>query len=496
MSVDVVILLERSEEIVRVGEGLWREYDRPNIDLTRWRQLALELARRAADGAHARAEIFLCLGERHLVESYDHAFIEELLKTANNSSWGGKVRLVADQHIEGYLEHLETVDSLKIWLVAARDSHAVDVSLASFERDGNEEHLPSPLRRAGDSSEVRYRVLPRLVAPGQWEVWPASKDVANLLREARGQTEHYVPGKNLLIVVSRDSSTSFLAKQRIGELLAKHPEGRFALGVLGNTSKPDPVKGREARLPNWVAGLSKEFPFVNVVEFGGLLELRYFLLRLNEFCPTDLWPAPGNVESVALSPRPGALHVPNYSPNLLITSAFNPSERKRNCWESSQDVGQLLKTVAFRPNYLVHPGLRKDDLRGLFKAMPEPTAWLFLGHGHGHRGLQDADGKIYKAEEWLKALVGNCHSLPLAFFSACSSADMAKRFAVAGVGVTVGFKGRIMPEPCRLMANRVIRAALDSHGNREEILRAFQAGCRELQKDYGRIEPRAFYAVR
>src|SRR5215216_1364945 len=84
MSVDVVILLERSEEVVRVGEGVWREYDRRSIDLARWQRLALELARRATDGAHKRAEIFLCLGERHLVQSYDHVFIEELLQAAND----------------------------------------------------------------------------------------------------------------------------------------------------------------------------------------------------------------------------------------------------------------------------------------------------------------------------------------------------------------------------------------------------------------------------
>jgi hypothetical protein len=64
------------------------------------------------------------------------------------------------------------------------------------------------------------------------------------------------------------------------------------------------------------------------------------------------------------------------------------------------------------------------------------------------------------------------------------------------VGVAVGFERDVPPEACRILGARIIRAALSTAGNREEILKAFQAGCADLvATGYGKLGPTAFYAV-
>jgi hypothetical protein len=124
------------------------------------------------------------------------------------------------------------------------------------------------------------------------------------------------------------------------------------------------------------------------------------------------------------------------------------------------------------------------------------AAWWFIGHGRNSHGLQDVDGQILSPDAWLAKIPRRGARLPLAFFSACRSAETACAFARAGAGVAIGFDSDTLPAPCRLLAITVVEAALNSNGNPEQIMSAFAVGCRQLQaRGLAHVKPRAFYAV-
>jgi hypothetical protein len=83
----------------------------------------------------------------------------------------------------------------------------------------------------------------------------------------------------------------------------------------------------------------------------------------------------------------------------------------------------------------------------------------------------------------------------LAFFSACQSTPIARRFAAAGAGVAIGFEHDVPPDATRLLAPAVIREALESGGERAKILNAFYMGCSQLAAGgFVSTGPTAYYS--
>jgi hypothetical protein len=124
------------------------------------------------------------------------------------------------------------------------------------------------------------------------------------------------------------------------------------------------------------------------------------------------------------------------------------------------------------------------------------TAWLHVGHGKRTHGLQEVTGEFQTAKRWLQCFAAHRSrggSLALAIFSACETIEVAKEFANAGVGVTIGFDKKVPSVACRRLTAEVISAALRANGDRETIIRAFHLGCDKLKAENFRLEPVAFF---
>jgi hypothetical protein len=475
MSIEVLIAQTGGEESVRT----WGE-NSPIPSLAEWQRAALWLARRARDQRDFHAEVFLCLKAGHLVYDFEYEFCRELCNAARRYCWNAKLYVTVDERIDFNREQLENVPHLVTWLGGLHEGRGrpTDVLLANFDRMAplQSYHL-TDLRRARDMSILRYEMMPGLIIPDQWHCWAASKEYQPWLADVSAND-----ARNLIIVI-KDSRSVRTAVNQARAKVEAHPGGRFVIGCLG--------KGEVSR---GVAGLARELN-LPVMRFRGLLELRYFLWRLNRLCQ-------GQGRSEALSKSVEA--VPVGSPvfhsadgrraRLLITCAFDPDRHDRNCLDAVADVGAVARAAPPHAECYVHPYFRAADLPGLFRRMPELTAWLHLGHGDGS-GLRDITGDLIKLDDWFTSLRHATARLPLLVLSVCKSARVARRFAAAGVGVAIGFENQVLPDMCRALAETVVPTALNQGGNREAILRAYNEAFRNNREGAAISKPRAFYSV-
>ena len=488
MSVEVIVLLEGSDEVVLVNGDRWHEFSLARIDHLRWANLATEIARRAAAREPFRVDLYLHFKGDHLAGRYDYDFVEKLLELAREHAWGGRVFVVLDQ---GILRHPDDVrDNLPLiahWLETVHRGSVADIVLTNFSRGNPAPPPPGDLKKAGLNCRKQFNNLPRLVAPGIWRCWPVPRSALERL----SFDDDLMPGgrgadRNFLIVVDRKGAITADEKNEIKKFIRKNGGGRFALAVVGIAA---------SKLPTDLLTLATELS-LRVIEFRGWLDLRFFLARLNRLCISHVPLLPETIQAVTVETGQPFGSSKKPLPGLLITSGFNHQADSALCRETARDVGKLLHVVCQRAEYLIHPSLRAGELSALFAATKELTAWWFIGHGKRAHGLQDVDGRMMSPSEWLEKIPRCGKKLPLAFFSACRSAETAQAFARAGVGVAIGFDSDTLPSPCRLLAIMVIEAALNSRGEPDEIMSAFAAGCRRLQvRGLAHVKPRAFYAV-
>ncbi|HKR60575.1 MAG TPA: hypothetical protein VJS64_12720, partial [Pyrinomonadaceae bacterium] len=230
-----------------------------------------------------------------------------------------------------------------------------------------------------------------------------------------------------------------------------------------------------------------------ILKFRGLLELRYFLLRLNRLCQSREDVLALTVEAVNVDRQ--IFYVESrHRPRLLITSAFHPVDHEPNCLEAVKDVGTILRSAPPHSECYIHPYFRADDLANLLKRMPELIAWVHMGHG-GESGLLDIYGNSIKLENWFVRLQHSGASLPLMFLSVCESAPVAHKFARAGVGVAIGFENKVLPEMCRTLVAPVVSAALLSGGSRRAILQAYNQVFNSAPETARIFKPKAYYSV-
>jgi|GEM_PF-6755104 len=473
MSIEVFIVQTEGDEGVRtwVEAGLVAQQ-------RKWEQAALELAQRATDQRDFRAEIFLCLKADYLVDKFEYKFIRTLCEAARDYGWGAKVYIAVDERVDLKPEQLAIIPYLVTWLRELHDSaqRATDIVLANYDRmtDLQPYHLRD-LRRARDESATRYDMLPGLIVPDEWHCWTASTEYKHWLDDVSEEN-----GRNLVIVI-KDGQYVTKAVRQAKEKIKERPRGRFVLGCLarGDLSRTVVDFGRRYRIP--------------ILKFRGLLELRYFLLRLNRLCQSRADVLADTVEAVGVERQ--IFHVGDrHRPRLLITSAFHPDRDETNCLDAVKDVGIISRSAPPHAEYYIHPYFRADDLTNLLKRMPQLTAWLHLGHGN-ESGLKDICGNSIKLEEWFARLQHSGATLPLIFLSVCESTAAARRFAEAGVGVAIGFENAVLPEMCRKLAAPVVAAALSNGGSRRAILQAYNEVF-QLEPEAAKIfKPKAFYSV-
>jgi len=468
-SIEVVVLQAGSEIVI----ARWHEAG-PGVTGDEWKKLAVELAQRASTHHHFRAEIFLCLHGDYLVGRFDYALCHLLSGFARKYGWGAKLYISADERIDLHLDQFHNLPSLVVWLdiVSRTEDRPTDFALANFDRDQpTDDFIGAYLRRAGDESTRRFDSIPNLIAPHKWYCWAASNAYADWIKDL---TE---PDALNIIAVIRDDRKATMT--RLEEEMAAVPGRRFVVAYLGKKDVTPRVVElcEKLRLP--------------LLRFRGLLELRYFLLRLNRLSPSKTEALSQTVEAVPMQNRvfqPGV----NQRPRLLITSGFNPAGII-NCLDAAEDAAYISRRAPGQAECVIYPAVRQADLPMVVRQIPELIAWVLLAHGDEF-GVRDVSGSRIDLEDCFARLVSYRVRLPLVFISACRSTNEARKFAQAGVGVAIGFENDVLPELCRSLAVPVVNAAINSHGNQKIILQVYNDACRELEA-IRVFNPKAFYSV-
>ena len=364
------------------------------------------------------------------------------------------------------------------------------ISLSSYREQDNR-----LLSNGAADSRARQRDFQALRRHGDWrcQFIPSAKPLGPLLNPYAVYDEAAAGADNLFTVVNvRDE----LYQRQFVKLPNRDSVGKRAVLTCGDGRLQTPFLDELCQREN-----------LPPLHCGGPFELRHLLMQQgNRYALTDPL-SYENCDLVELDTNP-LFSPPPESPAevcLLLTSSFDPSDPgdKVHCGEASVDAARLTYHLPSHTNYFAHPALRSsalpDVLDTVLKSHSELTAWVFLGHGDGRAGLCSVDTtKAEGPEQWLARFDAyRGKGLALAFFSACRSTAVARRFAQAGVGVAIGFGKKVPAEPCQLLAATVVRAALYTNGNQQEILRAFQFGCRQLSaRGFLSFNPKAFYSRR
>lgn len=382
MSIEVIVLQAGKDILIR------RWFESGNFpNKHEWERTAIEVARRAIYQPDFHVDIFLCLKGDYLVGVFDHELCQLLSEKAREYGWGAKLYFAASADIDYKPQQLDVIRYLVEWLdeVHHQQHRATDVVLAGNDRASEiEDYHLADLRRARDESVSRYDLMPGLIIPDEWHCWAASSNYQSWLEDVFSRD-----ARNLILVVHAIRTNRRLLANAIQEARKKiieNPGSRFLLGVISRKQIPPELLalGAEHRIP--------------AVQFRGLIELRYFLLRLNRLCRRQSSILSGRVEAVPLDSQVFQLGN-RHRPRLLITSTFHPEHHEANCLDAVIDVSEIVRKAPAHAEFYVYPCLRGADFPDLLKRMPDLVAWVHLGHGD-ESGLQDPEGNYIKIEEW------------------------------------------------------------------------------------------------
>jgi hypothetical protein len=282
--------------------------------------------------------------------------------------------------------------------------------------------------------------------------------------------------ENYLIILRDEYGAEGL--EFVRSALKKIEQGKPIVGVIDEVEEP-PQELKELCHENGC----------ELVRFHGLFELHYFLQRLNSKNSSwsIIWHAAEPVRVGSHS------YFEKHASQILITHSYVPSDPSSS-FAAARDVWELIGRMPDLARAKIHPAIECATLPHVLDESKPLLAWIHIGHGKGNDGLQQSGGSFKKPDEWLKCFANYKSSLALAVFSSCHSQVIARRFAEAGVGVTIGFANNVPQKVSVLLTREVVAAALRSNGNREEILRAFHNGREFLMKEYPAAEAISFWA--
>jgi len=500
MPIDVVFLKQGSTNPLRSAGHLfaWREEDPACVRADMWELSAHEIVRLALNGSIDPIEVFLCLKVDQLSDLLNRYFLSDLVRMACYHSMGANVYVVVDQMWDPLndlivgKDLIHRIDSLCEWFKAIHEAGATDVIQASIKPSlqdyiwDDSDSLVNLLSGA-DSSRQRQKAL---LPDGNWKGLRRKED--KVLRQFLAHLEIYSdiflpPSVQGNIVTILEESTLQRQKKLIDKAMTAS-KGKHLIAMRHRWTASD-----------YIENLNRDQQ-VEIISYCGSFELRYLFHLLNVDSPSLANHTIGRVESVTTD-NPALFYPAQITnqPCLLATNAFHPSSLLGE-WHSLQGIKEIGESTLRRPShakYVVHPASDCLTLPGLIRNLPAHlTAWLHVGHGEKHKGLQEASGNFQTAQRWLDCFKGHAArggSLALAIFSACETEEIARRFAQAGVGVAIGFKQPVQGEACRLLTAKIINAALRSKGDRKAILQAFHAGCADLEiLGYTDLGPVAF----
>jgi hypothetical protein len=413
--------------------------------------------------------VYLRVAGESSPEGYEESFVRGVVERARIATWGAKVYLVVD-HEAGQL--IPAVGGGRParprWLETLHESGVSDI--LQWPMQG-----VSTYAEAAARSEARMRKLISDVPNRSWKCVihtppHLGPEQESFLAPYLASSLKKLEDENCLLVLQgkRENHMRFVRRA-----LRQRPDYRVIIGVIDQIEEPP----REL----------KEFCHdegYELVRFHGLVELYYFLRRLNSINETETTPVPVVREPVFRS----------HAPQLLITHSYTARD-KSGCLTAAHDTWELTKDLRGAAKVKIYPAVKCVKLADILDELQQVLVWVHIGHGDDLRGLQEADDELFKsAEDWLNSFAGYKSSLALAMFSSCRSASVAKHFAESGVGVSIGFAQDVHKKACVHLTKRVVKAALESNGSRTAILEAFREGRKVLGTADPHALPVAFWA--
>lgn len=479
----VILLPKQGNNSFRNWEEILDEDTDPeSIEISKWREVMLSLSDRARARERIGCEVVLCILGDQLAKSWDHDLLRIMLRSARESCWGAPLLLVVsrDMRPDKLTRRRSEVDA---WLQTALAGRVFDLLQLSYDPECGVVPEDSDLRLSCNEVLDRHRQISDLSYEGLWGCSLSDRRLSfrKLLGPLACQPGGEIQAQHLLLVVDRGNAED---QKKFVQLRLEEFGARIGLiATLGN-SPSEALKQicREAKLPPPIA-------------FRAELEIWYLLLRLNEGRRRSSperreghWVVPLNVApKFQSSTGAGAV-------SILFTSSFVPGfDWSEQTAQAARDIGAMLEHTPVNIRYEVDPRVTPERMATVISEMKSPLVWVHMGHGLGEQGLEDADREPVRPERWLSCFGGWKGSLPLVLFLSCRSIPTAECFARAGTGVAIGFDGDVLSARSRLLAVKVLGAALASGGRRGPILEAFEAGRDHLEAVGNPSKPLAFY---
>lgn len=399
-----------------------------------------------------RPRVFLCLDEESLAEGFDLEFLAKLTNQARPYMWGSEIYVLL--HTETPLINPITQiprPSTEEMFKHLLEKGVVDVLHWSFPNVGD---------AAGRSANRMKQIS--IPDPG----WPWKCFVHQPPNLGPQQERFLDPflihstnelGKENCLIVFQENRDPDRCMRYLEHVPRLNLPGAVMIGVID----------RIGELPTDVKKLCKQLGY-QLVQFHGLVELYYFLLRLDQ--ASQIRP---ELLDFAFSIHVRQRIFEYHRPKLLITHSYSP-DAEDDCVAAAHDTWELTKEVQGAAEVIIYPAVHVSGLADALDKLQDVFAWVHIGHGTVG-GMKQSGDDLYKpAENWLGAFGGvGRSSLPLAIFASCNSAAMAERFAAAGAGVAIGFKEGLAQDQAAALTKRLVMAALNSAGSQDRILSEF-----------------------
>jgi hypothetical protein len=422
-------------------------------------------------------EVFLALDSELLKVGYNENFIRRVVQHARQSMWGAKVYVVVDNDALLPFESFRlrrTVSGVPTWIEELLGGQVADI--LQWPRTKKDS-----LTVAAARSEERMRGLAVDIPNREWKCYVRTPPDLSAAQESFLAPYHIrstseLGDANCVFVLQGQPDAKELKKVRvlIEKMLNRLPSRRVIIGVIDELEEP----------PATLKGLCSQFKGCHLIWFHGVVELYFFLRRLSHINQIETTPVPVVAKATFKS----------HTPQLLITHSYQSGD-KLGCLTAARDMWQMIDYLEGGVKVTVYPAVRCVNLPTILNHVGDVLAWVHIGHGDDARGLQQAEDPVFKsADDWLNAFAGYGSSMALAMFSSCYSAPIARRFAEAGVGVSIGFTREIYKKAGVELTKRVVKAALTSNGSRKDILEAFEEGRRVLSIEDKDALPVAFWA--
>ncbi len=466
---------------IRQSVDEWTERDNYPLNLKKWKENSCRWPERLLANSRGPMEVFICLDKELLAEGCDPPFLQSIIEQAHKSMWAASVYVVVDREWQPEDRDPEQPDPF-LWTEGLLENKVSDI--LEWSLTSSSYYSEAALR-----SRKRMEMLFNHPPSKPWKC--LFRDPLMLSRE-----EEYLLSPYLIssldelenencFVVQRPLSEGYL--EYVEETLGKATDYEMMFGAVERAVR---------RLPSDLTKFCRKRG-CGPIRFHGIAELFYFLQQLNN-------PRLNNLRSnnLKLINEPAITPVrvtantkfKSHSPQVLITYSYLAGEPD-SCLAAASDTWELINDLPDNVRVKIYPAVKSAKLADILKELGHLLAWIHIGHGDEEKGLQQADDELFKsAKDWLKSFASYKSSLALALFSSCSSAEVARQFAEAGVGVAIGFTREVHKRVCIELTKRVVEATVKTNGERSAILTAFSEGRQVLEIDDPDAVPVAFWA--